>query len=202
MNPSNSFEKEVRANGFQHVAGVDEVGRGCLAGPVVAAAVVMPPKSQIIGVKDSKLLSAKKREDLYKKIYQEALGIGIGSVNAQVIDQVNILQASIQAMQKAVDALNPRPNFVLVDGNLKDISEIPQRSIPKGDRLCFSIAAASIIAKVFRDNLMLQFNEQYPQYGLNSNKGYPTSHHLTAIKKNGITQIHRKTFKGVKEFSR
>ena len=197
--PSFDYENQAYANGFKCVAGVDEVGRGCLAGPVVAAAVILPRHHGLDDLNDSKVLSPQKRELLYHEIYRQAIGIGIGSVSPQVIDELNILKASIQAMKKAIHALNPCPDFIWVDGNIKIDVSISQQSIVKGDSLSQSIAAASIIAKVFRDHLMKEYNERYPHYDLAANKGYPTAHHLAALKKHGITDIHRKTFRGVRE---
>ncbi len=196
--PSQDFECQASAQGYKYIAGVDEVGRGCLAGPVIAAAVILPSDHGICGLDDSKRLTPKKRELLYTEIYKAALAIGIGSVEPRVIDEINILQASLMAMKKAIDGLKPQPDFLLVDGNLKQITQIPQKSIVGGDGLSESIAAASIVAKVFRDNLMKNFNDQFPQYRLDANKGYPTPDHLEALKIYGVSKIHRKTFHGVK----
>lgn len=197
--PSNLFEREIRAQGYQHIAGIDEVGRGCLAGPVVAAAVILPHKHTLLlmGLNDSKLLTPKKRELICQEIYRQAVTVGIGSIEAHVIDEVNILEASIQAMKKALEGLKPPADFLGVDGNLRQISHLPQKSIIHGDRLCESIAAASIVAKVFRDNLMRSYAETYPHYGLENNKGYPTEEHLKALKQYGASKIHRLTFRGV-----
>ncbi|OGQ18395.1 MAG: ribonuclease HII [Deltaproteobacteria bacterium RIFCSPHIGHO2_02_FULL_40_11] len=197
--PSLHFEKIAVSQGYRKIAGIDEVGRGCLAGPVVAAAVILPMDHGICGLNDSKLLSPKKREILSKEIYQKALSVGLGTIQPDVIDEVNILEASILAMKKAVEVLSLQPDYLLVDGLMKRFSALPQKCIPKGDRLSESIAAASIVAKVFRDKMMQTFHEKYPQYGLAENKGYPTSHHLEALKTHGITDIHRKTFRGVSE---
>lgn len=196
--PSQYFEHQVLAQGYKCIAGVDEVGRGCLAGPVIAAAVILPLDHGICGLDDSKRLTPKKRELLYTEIYKVALAIGIGSVEPQIIDEINILQASMMAMKKAIDGLKPQPDFLLVDGNLKSITQIPQKSIVGGDHLSESIAAASIVAKVFRDNLMRNYNDQFPQYRLDANKGYPTPDHLESLKIYGVSKIHRKTFHGVK----
>jgi len=195
--PSQYFEQQALAQGYKHIAGVDEVGRGSLAGPVIAAAVILPSDHGISGLDDSKRLTPKKREVLYTQIYKVALAIGIGSVEPQVIDEINILQASLVAMKKAIEGLKPQPHFLLVDGNLKQITYIPQKSIVGGDGLSESIAAASIVAKVFRDNLMKNYNDQFPQYRLDANKGYPTPDHLEALKIYGISKIHRRTFHGV-----
>lgn len=199
MPPSFKYEIEAFALGFGFIAGIDEVGRGCLAGPVVAAAVILPKSHTISDLNDSKLLSAQKREELSERIYQEAVSIGIGSVSPELIDEMNILQASMLAMKKAVAVLQPKPDFLLVDGNLKQLMDIPQKSIIQGDKLCQSIAAASIVAKVFRDRLMKDLHERYPHYNFHSNKGYPTTVHLKALREYGMTEIHRKTFRGVKE---
>ncbi len=196
--PSQVYELDARRLGFKLVAGVDEVGRGCLAGPVIAAAVILPLKHTIVGLRDSKLLTPAKREVLYQEIYRQAQSIGIGSVDAPMIDEINILKASMLAMKKAVEALRPIPDFLLVDGNMADICSIPQQSIVKGDRLSESIAAASIVAKVFRDSLMKNYDETYPNYGFSIHKGYPTEQHVQAIRLHGASQIHRKTFQGVK----
>jgi len=196
--PSKYFEQEAYLQGYRFIAGVDEVGRGCLAGPVIAAAVILPKDHTIQGLNDSKLLSPQKRELLYNEIYKQALAIGLGSMGPDIIDEINILQASMAAMKKAVEALKPQPDFLLVDGNLKNICFIPQKSIPKGDQLSESISAASIVAKVFRDNLMKNYDETYPDYGFAVHKGYPTAFHLEALKAHGISKIHRLTFRGVK----
>ena len=195
---SQEFECQALAQGHKYIAGVDEVGRGCLAGPVIAAAVILPSDHGICGLDDSKRLTSKKRERLYTEIYKVALAIGIGSVEPQVIDEINILQASLVAMKKAIAGLKPQPDFLLVDGNLKQMTHISQKSIVGGDGLSESIAAASIVAKVFRDNLMKNYNDQFPQYRLDANKGYPTPDHLEALKIYGVSKIHRKTFHGVK----
>ena len=195
--PSDKYEKQLWGEGYRLIAGVDEVGRGCLAGPVVAAAVILPQTHTITGLNDSKLLTPEKREQLYKEIYGQAVAIGIGLVSPDIIDEINILQATKLAMKKGVDALHSGADYLLIDGNLSAIGLIPQLSIPKGDRLCQSISAASIIAKVFRDHLMIDYHRLYPHYDFSSNKGYPTPKHLTAIEKYGITQIHRKSFRGV-----
>jgi ribonuclease HII len=197
--PTFELEKELCARGFKTIAGVDEVGRGCLAGPVVAAAVILPMNHGIEGLNDSKKLTPKKREALYEIIYKKAVAIGIGSMQPDEIDKINILQASIEAMKKAIIALNPQPAHLLVDGNLPPLGDWPQQSVVQGDSKSESIAAASIIAKVFRDQMMHDFGDKFPQYGLASNKGYPTETHLNALKEYGVTEIHRKTFRGVRE---
>lgn len=193
--PSDAYEKRLLSEGYHYIAGVDEVGRGCLAGPVVAAAVILPLSHTIVGLNDSKLLTPVKREALSKEIYAQAIAIGIGSVPPDTIDEINILEATKLAMKKAAEGLKPQADALLVDGNLPPISQLHQISIPKGDRLCQSISAASIVAKVFRDHLMIDYHEIYPQYDFLSNKGYLTPRHLDAIGKYGATPIHRTSFR-------
>ena len=196
--PNLYFEQLLWQKKYQHIAGIDEVGRGCLAGPVVAAAVILPQGHTIAGIHDSKMLSPKKREIVEKDIYAQAIAVGIGVVEPQVIDEINILQASIVAMKQAIVLLRVQPHYLLVDGNLKPISRLPQLSIVQGDRKSQSIAAASIVAKVFRDRLMDSYHQRYPHYGFLTNKGYPTSEHVAALRRHGSTDIHRKTFQGVR----
>ncbi len=182
------------------VAGVDEVGRGALFGSVVAAAVVLPlsqlPKLQEIGVRDSKQLSPKKRQKLIDPIKAIATGSNVSSSTVEEIDQLNILQASLLAMKRAVLALNPTPEICLVDGKMviPDLS-LPQKTLIQGDRKSLVIAAASILAKVWRDNLIIDLAQEYPQYDLAANKGYPTKKHRLAIEKYGVSTYHRKSFK-------
>lgn len=192
-------ETRLRAEGYRLVAGVDEAGRGSLAGPVVAAAVLLPPASIIEGVDDSKRLSARRREQLDRAIRAEALSIGFGVIQEEIIDAVNILQATLLAMQRAIDALEPRPDFVLIDGDRSPRCSIPHRVIPSGDRLCFSISAASIVAKVARDRIMQAYDWALPQYGFGRHKGYGTRDHLLAIARFGASPLHRKSFRGVRE---
>ncbi|PWB47194.1 MAG: ribonuclease HII [Candidatus Methylomirabilota bacterium] len=194
------MEACLRADGHRLIAGVDEVGRGSLAGPVVAAAVILPPTCAIQGVRDSKLLSARRREQLDAAIRAEATAVGFGVVQEEMIDALNILQATMLAMQLAIDALNPPPGFVLIDGNQSPCCAIPHRVIPSGDRLCFSISAASILAKVARDRIMLAYDLALPHYGFGRHKGYGTSEHLSAVAQFGVSPIHRKSFKGVREY--
>jgi ribonuclease HII len=194
------FEKEATENGYREIAGIDEAGRGPLAGPVVSAAVVLPPALALSDVTDSKKLSAKKRARLYGEIYTSASSIGIGIVDPVEIDRINILQASLLAMAMAVDNLNPQPDCLLIDGTFCISSQLPQKPIIKGDNLSISIAAASIIAKVTRDRLMESYDFYYPQYGFSQHKGYPTKGHKAAIRKFGCSPIHRRSFKGVKEY--
>lgn len=192
-------ETRLRAEGYRLVAGVDEAGRGSLAGPVVAAAVLLPPAFVIEGVDDSKRLSARRREQLDRAIRAEALSIGFGVIREEIIDAVNILQATLLAMQRAIDALEPRPDFVLIDGDRSPRCSIPHRAIPSGDRLCFSISAASIVAKVARDRIMQAYDWALPQYGFGRHKGYGTRDHLLAIARFGASPLHRKSFRGVRE---
>jgi len=190
----NTFEKIAYQEGYQLVAGIDEAGRGPLAGPVVAAAVILPPDYVNIEINDSKQLSAGKREELYEIINKEAVAIGMMVVDADTIDRVNILQATLQAMRDAVLELPTSPDFLLIDGNQRVPILTPQKPIVKGDSLSISIAAASIIAKVSRDRIMEMYHRQFPQYNFQQNKGYGTKEHLDAIKQFGICKIHRKSF--------
>lgn len=177
-------------------AGLDEVGRGCLAGPVVAAAVILPLDYQHSHLKDSKKLSSKLRTKIQAEIKQEALAWAVAEVSPQEIDQINILQASFLAMHQAVDQLHPPPELLLVDGKLfKPYPFISHQCIIKGDNAYFSIAAASVLAKIYRDELMQKLATEYPQYGWENNVGYPTPKHRDAIKKYGLTPWHRKSFK-------
>ena len=194
------FEKEATEMGYKKIAGIDEAGRGPLAGPVVSAAVILPPVFALPDVIDSKKLSAKKRARLYDKIYDAASSIGIGIVDPIEIDRINILQASLMAMAMAVANLNPQPECLLIDGTFCISSQLPQKPITKGDSLSVSIAAASIIAKVTRDRLMESYDFYYPQYGFCQHKGYPTKAHKAAIRKFGCSPIHRRSFRGVKEY--
>ena len=193
-----TYEKQAFANGFSAVAGVDEAGRGPLAGPVVSAAVILPTYFPVSGVTDSKKLSPKRRDQLYKKIYQYAVSVGIGIIDPSEIDRINILRASLLSMAIAVENLYPLPDYVLVDGTYRIASNFPQRSIAKGDERSITIAAASIVAKVTRDRLMVRYDLEYPQFGFARHKGYPTKAHKQAIKKFGSCPIHRFSFRGVK----
>jgi ribonuclease HII len=181
------------------MAGVDEAGRGPLAGPVVAAAVIINAGDEIPGVRDSKLLTPRQREHLYHRITARALTWGVGIVGPREIEKHNILQATIRAMQEAVLSLDPSPEFLLIDGITPLPLDIPQRTVKKGDARCHSIAAASIVAKVTRDRLMLEYHRVYPLYNFACHKGYPTREHREAIRRYGCCEIHRRTFKGVKE---
>jgi ribonuclease HII len=195
------FEKLYSRRGYHRIAGVDEVGRGPLAGPVVAAAVILPPEG--IGEKlfDSKQISSRKREELYKTILTRAVGVGVGVIGQEEIDRINILQATLKAMALAVENLSHPPDFILIDGSQGGLAlPIPQKPIRKGDRLSNSIAAASIIAKVTRDRMMSECHLKYPQYNFARHKGYGTEEHRGAIERFGVCDLHRKTFRGVKEY--
>jgi ribonuclease HII len=189
-----TFEKIAYQEGYQLIAGIDEAGRGPLAGPVVAAAVVFPPDYVNAEINDSKQLSARKREELYEIIKSDAVAIGMGIVDADVIDRLNILRATLQAMREAVLELSTSPDFLLIDGLNRIPLHTPQRPLVKGDSLSISIAAASIIAKVSRDRIMEMYHRQFPQYNFRQNKGYGTKEHCSAIKQFGMCKIHRKSF--------
>ncbi|NRO19062.1 ribonuclease HII [Lactobacillus helveticus] len=193
-----SYEKQFWQKG-ELVAGVDEVGRGPLAGPVVTAAVIIDHSFDLLEVNDSKKLSPEKRLQLYPKILSEAVSVGIGVKSAAVIDQINIYEADRQAMAQAVKALDVKPNALLVDAMNVPV-DLPQIELIKGDAKSNSIAAASIVAKVFRDKLMDDYDKIYPQYGFPRNAGYGTKEHIDALKKYGPTPIHRKTFAPVSDF--
>ncbi len=195
-----TFENKYYARGIQRIAGIDEAGRGPLSGPVVAAAVVLPAGIELAGVRDSKKLSARKRELLFDLIRQEATDMGIGIVHERQIDKLNILQATYLAMRRAVGSLKMRPEVLLVDGNPADLPGFQQESIIHGDDRSLSIAAASILAKVTRDRMMLQYDKVYPEYCLKKNKGYGTREHLEAIRSFGATPIHRKSFNPVRKY--
>ena len=190
-----SMEKELYNKGFEYICGIDEAGRGPLAGPVVVAGVIMPENSMIEGINDSKKVSEKKREKLYDVILEEAISYSVAIIGQDVIDGINILNATKQGVTKVVEELDVKPNLILVDA-LTHINTkgIPYDSIIKGDAKCYNIAAASIIAKVTRDRIMRQWDEIYPQYGFINHKGYGTAKHIEAIKEYGPCPIHRKTF--------
>jgi len=192
-------QEQFSAQGYRWMAGVDEAGRGPLAGPVVAAAVVINRGDEIPGVRDSKLLTPRQRDHLYHLITARALTWGVGIVGPREIEKHNILRATIKAMQDAVLCLHPAPEFLLIDGITPLPLDIPQRTVKKGDARCHSIAAASIVAKVTRDRLMLEYHRVYPLYNFACHKGYPTREHREAIRRYGCCEIHRRTFKGVKE---
>ncbi|MDF1545658.1 MAG: ribonuclease HII [bacterium] len=186
--------------GYQHVCGVDEVGRGPLAGPVVAAAVILPYDCELEGLDDSKKLSSRKREKLFEKIVEADLPCAIGIIDNESIDKMNILRASLMAMRKAVMDLKKAPSVVLVDGNQPIPNlEYPQFSIVRGDAQCRSIAAASIIAKVTRDRIMENYQALYPSFSFSKHKGYPTAEHLEELREHGPCEIHRRSFKPVAE---
>ena len=189
-----TYERGLWEAGYDLIAGIDEVGRGPLAGPVVAAAVILPKECKIEGVNDSKKLSAKKREELYDIILEKAVSYGIGIVSNERIDEINILQATYEAMREALSQLKPKADYILADAVTIPMVSTPQRGIVKGDAKSISIGAASIIAKVTRDRLMVDYDSIYPEYGFASNKGYGASVHIEALKKYGPTPIHRKSF--------
>ncbi len=193
------FEELAVRQGYSCVAGVDEAGRGALAGPVVAAAVVFPRGAAVEGINDSKKLSPARRDELFELIMENALAVGIGSGDHLLIDRVNILQATLIAMKEAVLKITPPPDYLIIDGISKIPIAVHQRTIKKGDSASISIAAASIIAKVTRDRLMIDFDCQYPGYGFAEHKGYGCASHLEAIARIGPCAIHRKTFRGVRE---
>jgi len=206
-----AIEEETYSRGFKCIAGLDEVGRGPLAGPVVAAAVVLPRGFSHPNIKDSKLLSPSQRETLVPIIKQSALSWGLGVVEVEEIDRINILRASLLAMGKALKALRPIPDCLLIDGNQKILVEffwvksmlgkpwLQQRIIVKGDQLCFAIAAASILAKVERDAMMVQLDKSYPEYGFASHKGYSCLAHLAALRRFGPSPVHRRSFRPVRD---
>ncbi len=191
------YEKQAYRQGFRLVAGIDEVGRGPLAGPVVAAAVVLPRDVSLPGVKDSKKLSAAQRESCREAILACACGVGIGCVDAREIDGTNILKATFKAMVLAVRNLGTPPECLLIDGPYELPIFLPQRGIPQGDAKCLSIAAASIVAKVHRDRLMCRYHQEYPVYCFDRNKGYGTADHIDALRKYGPCPLHRLSFSKV-----
>lgn len=188
------IEDENYAEGFQVICGVDEAGRGPLAGPVCAAAVILPPHTRIPGLNDSKKLTDKKRRELFPVICEQALAYGIGMATEQEIDEINILQATFLAMQRAMDGLQVRPDLALIDGNRQKDFGLPVKTVVKGDSLSANIAAASVMAKVTRDDLMIRQAEQFPEYGFEIHKGYGTKAHYAALEQYGPSPIHRMTF--------
>ncbi len=194
MNENKLFDLGFYNQEIEILAGVDEVGRGPLAGPVVAAAVIFEKDKFFPGVTDSKKINEKQREYLAEIIKQEALSFGFGLVKCKTIDKINILQAALKAMKQAVDNLKVKPDLILIDGNKSYNSEVQIKTIVKGDLKSFSIGAASILAKVKRDNLMKKYAEEFPQYFWEKNKGYGTKQHIEAIKEFGSSPLHRKTF--------
>ena len=192
-----AYEKELYAQGMDLIAGVDEVGRGPLAGPVVAAAVILPKACKIPGLNDSKKIPKSKHKEIYEAVLQNAISIGIGVKDNQVIDQVNIYEATKLAMMEAIGQLEPQPQHLLIDAMKLDLP-IPQTSIIKGDANSLSIAAASIVAKVTRDQMMEEFDREYPGYDFAQNAGYGTAKHLAGLDKLGVTPIHRRSFEPIK----
>jgi ribonuclease HII len=191
-------ERELRLAGFQRIAGIDEVGRGSLAGPVVAAAVILPEHHRIKGLRDSKVLTRLRREALYQRILDRADAVGVGCVEVEVIDRINILQATKLAMTEALRRLPQQPDHLVIDAlSLRDV-ELPQRAIIDGDAISASIAAASIVAKVTRDRICSELDQRYPPYGFARNKGYGTQHHLDALLTEGPCEWHRRSFAPVR----
>ncbi len=188
------YENELYCNGYNIIAGIDEAGRGPLAGPVVAGAVILKKGEYIEGLNDSKKISPKKREKLYDEIIQKSLAYSLGIVDNNVIDEINILEATRLAMKKAIEGLEIKPDYLLIDAETHVKTDIPLKGIVKGDSLSVSIAAASILAKVTRDRMLLEFDKQYPQYEFAKHKGYGTALHIQKIGEYGLTPIHRKTF--------
>lgn len=193
-----TFDESFANQGFRVIAGIDEAGRGSLAGPVVAACVCFKSFTFIDGIRDSKELTIEERESLYEKIKSNAY-VGVGIVEAQIIDRVNILNATLMAMKKALESLGIVPEILLIDAlRIPDI-QIPQRAIIKGDKMSASIASASIVAKVIRDKIMIEYHKRFPQYGFDKHKGYATKEHLRAIEKFGPSPIHRKSFSPIQK---
>jgi ribonuclease HII len=192
--PTDEFEVEAWSRGYRHIAGLDEAGRGPLAGPVVAAAVLLPRRFRLPGLNDSKQIVESDRERLFAEIVRRATGVGIGAATEAEIDRLNILQASLLAMRRALLALPVPPDFLLLDAVTLSGLSIPQRAIIKGDGLSCSIAAASIVAKVTRDRLMVEYHRWYPQYNFAAHKGYGTPEHLRVLREHGPCAIHRRSF--------
>ncbi len=196
-----SAERQAQAEGYRLVAGVDEAGRGALGGPVVAAAIVLPADRRVAHVVDSKCLSLAQREYIFCQLLAEKIDCAVGIVPAAQIDALNIRQAALEAMAQAVTALQPQPDFALIDGLDAPALAVPYRCVTDGDASCYCIAAASIIAKVFRDRLMEHLAQLYPYYGFERNRGYGTPEHLAALRKYGPSPVHRRSFAPVKELS-
>jgi ribonuclease HII len=194
------FEDQARGRGWSHIAGVDEAGRGPLAGPVVAAAVILPGGYDLPGLNDSKQLSPKKRDQLFPLIKQQAVAVGVGIADAALVDQLNILQATLRAMQLAVARLRQPADYLLIDGITPVPNGMPQLTLKQGDSRSASIAAASVVAKVVRDRMMLGYHRRYPDYGFDQHKGYGSLAHRQAIAAIGPCPIHRRTFGGVAEY--
>ena len=188
------IEENLYSKGYKFVCGVDEAGRGPLCGPVVAAAVILKKDDKIEGVNDSKKLSEKKREEVYERIMEKALAVGVGMSDVDVIEEVNILNATKMAMRQAIDNLKQKPDYVLVDGNQWINIDIKGETVVHGDAKSESIAAASIVAKVTRDRMLIEWDKEYPEYGFAKHKGYGTKAHVEAIGKYGLTPIHRPSF--------
>ena len=193
------YERELNRKGINLIAGIDEVGRGPLIGPVVASAVILPKNFKLDGLTDSKKLSEKRREEFYKVIKEKAISIGIGIIDEKRIDEINIYEATKEAMYEAINNLNVKPEHILIDAMKLDL-DIPSTSIIKGDLLSISISAASVIAKVTRDHMLYEIDKEYPMYDLKNNKGYGTKKHMEAIKKYGITKYHRLSYKPVCDY--
>jgi len=192
-----TLEEAARSRGALRIAGIDEVGRGPLFGPVVAAAVILPKGCRLEGLTDSKKLSPKKRNLLEPQIREAALAWAIAAVDVETIDRINILRASLEAMRRAVEQLEMAPDFLLIDGNKTIRCDCPQQAVVKGDATSFSIAAASVLAKVYRDRLVVELDSQYPGYGLARHKGYGTPLHMEALARLGPTPLHRRSFQPV-----
>lgn len=193
--PDFSFENELKQKGYKYICGVDEAGRGPLAGPVCAAAVILPENIDISGINDSKKLSEKKRELLFTEITEKAISYSVAFATVEEIEEHNILNATFLAMNRAIDGLNVKPDFAIIDGNLLPRGiKINASPLVKGDSRSLSVAAASILAKVTRDRLLLEYDKDFPEYGFSSHKGYGTKAHIEAIKKYGVLNIHRKSF--------
>lgn len=193
------FEAMARRQGYRAVAGIDEAGRGPLAGPVVAAAVILPEQFELPGLNDSKQLSEKQRNQLYPLIHEQAIAVGIGVSRRHEIDQINILQATLQGMSRAVRRLAITPDFLLIDGITPLPTEIAQKTLKKGDSRSLSIAAASVVAKVVRDRIMVAYDRLFPEYGFAAHKGYGSQKHRDAVAQYGPCVCHRRTFAGVRE---
>jgi len=193
------FEQQAQRSGYRHIAGIDEAGRGPLAGPVVAAAVILPARFDLPGLTDSKKLSAARRDQLFPEIRRQALAVGVGIADAELIDRINILQATLVAMQLAVARLRKPADFLLIDGITPLPTRLPQKTLKKGDSRSLSVAAASVVAKVVRDRMMAGYHQRYPAYGFDRHKGYGSAAHLAQIASLGPSPIHRRSFGGVRE---
>lgn len=199
MEPTDLFEAEARRRGYRLVAGLDEAGRGPLAGPVVAAAVILPRRFRLVGLDDSKQLTHPERERLYHEIRRRAVGVGVGQASEREIDAMNIVEATRLAMRRAIQALPSPPDYLLLDAIELPAFHLPQRAVIKGDALSVSIAAASIVAKVIRDRVMSVYHRRYPQYNFLAHKGYGTAEHLRMLAAYGPCAIHRRSFRPVRE---